>query len=96
MQAWARILTAAAAVSALRAFLNRGGTLFANNGLGLKTFDAAARRELKRILPDAQLAPIPQDLAVRREANFRAKLLLFFSPSPPKPTARTRCFVSRV
>lgn len=49
----------AAAVSALRAFLNRGGTLFINNGLGLKTFDAAARREVKRILPDAELAPIP-------------------------------------
>jgi hypothetical protein len=48
-----------AAVSALRAHLSRGGTLLVNNGLGLKTFDAAVRRELKRVLPDSELAPVP-------------------------------------
>ena len=48
----------AAAVSALRGFLNRGGTLLVNNGLGLRTFDLAARRELKRLLPDSELQPI--------------------------------------
>jgi hypothetical protein len=49
----------AAAIAALRQFLNRGGTLFINNGLGLRTFDLAAKRELKRILPEAELKMIP-------------------------------------
>jgi hypothetical protein len=49
----------AAAVSAIRAHLNRGGTLLVNNGLGLQTFDAAVRRELQRILPESNLAPLP-------------------------------------
>ena len=49
------------AITALRAFIDRGGTLFVNNGLGLATFDAAARRELARLLPDRELAPIPPD-----------------------------------
>ncbi|MEI7729450.1 MAG: DUF4159 domain-containing protein [Verrucomicrobiota bacterium] len=48
-----------AAVSSIRQFLNRGGTLFVNNGLGLRTFDIAAKRELRRILPDAELKVIP-------------------------------------
>ncbi len=47
-----------AAVSALRAHLNRGGTLLINNGLGLKTFDTAVRRELKRVLPESELTPL--------------------------------------
>ncbi len=48
-----------AAVAALRRFLASGGTLLINNGLGLKTFDAAVRRELKKLLPDAPLSPLP-------------------------------------
>jgi hypothetical protein len=47
------------AITALRGFLQRGGTLLINNGLGLSTFDQAARRELGRILPGAKLEPIP-------------------------------------
>jgi hypothetical protein len=46
-------------VSALRGFLQRGGTLLINNGLGLATFDHAVRRELDRILPGSKLEPIP-------------------------------------
>ncbi len=49
----------AAALAALRAHLNRGGTLLVNNGLGMQTFDAAARRELKRLLPESDLTPLP-------------------------------------
>ena len=49
----------AEAVNALKTFLKGNGTLFINNGLGLKTFDAAVRRELKKILPEAQLQPVP-------------------------------------
>lgn len=47
------------AVAALKKFLNGAGTLVINNGLGMKTFDTAVRRELKKILPDAELQPIP-------------------------------------
>jgi len=47
------------AVTALRGFLQRNGTLLINNGLGLSTFDTAVRRELARVLPDAKLEPIP-------------------------------------
>jgi hypothetical protein len=44
---------------ALRAFLQRGGTLLINNGLGLATFDHAVRREIDHVLPGAKLEPIP-------------------------------------
>jgi hypothetical protein len=49
-----------AAVGALKRFLGGGGTLLINNGLGLRTFDRAVRRELRKVLPDsADLRPIP-------------------------------------
>ncbi len=47
------------AVAALRAFLAGGGTLLVNNGLGLQTFDRAARREIRKILPESELTPVP-------------------------------------
>ena len=49
----------ARALSALKDFLGHNGTLFINNGLGLRTFDTAARRELKKLLPSAQLTQVP-------------------------------------
>ncbi|MBN8527529.1 MAG: DUF4159 domain-containing protein [Planctomycetes bacterium] len=49
------------AIANLRRFLDAGGTLVVNNGLGLATFDAAARRELARLLPGQALKPIPAD-----------------------------------
>ena len=48
----------------LRRFLDAGGTLLVNNALGLKTFDAAVRRELKAVVPEAELARIPADHAL--------------------------------
>jgi hypothetical protein len=48
----------ATALSALKRFLDSGGTLLINNGLGLQTFDTAVRRELKALLPGATLAPL--------------------------------------
>lgn len=51
----------APAVAALKRFLNGGGTLLINNGLGLKTFELAVRRELKKLLPEAALQPLPLD-----------------------------------
>jgi hypothetical protein len=46
------------AVTALRRYLDYGGVLLINNGMGLSTFDRAVRRELAKILPDAKLEPI--------------------------------------
>ena len=43
----------------MKRFLDAGGTLLINNGLGLRTFDTAVRRELKKVLPAASLAPLP-------------------------------------
>lgn len=48
-------------VAALRAFLGRGGTLLVDNAQGLKAFDQAARRELKKVLPQTDMRAIPLD-----------------------------------
>lgn len=48
-----------AANSAIKRFLEGSGTLLINNGLGLGTFDAAVRVELKKILPEGVLEPVP-------------------------------------
>ncbi len=48
-----------AGISALRRFLDGAGTLVLDNGLGLPSFDAVARREIKRLLPNAELARVP-------------------------------------
>jgi len=47
------------AAAALRNFLNSAGSLVINNGLGMQTFDRAVKRELKKVLPGAALAPVP-------------------------------------
>ena len=49
----------AAAVVAVQRFLDAGGTLLINNSLGLHTFDAAVRRELKKVLPENEFTPLP-------------------------------------
>ncbi|MCP4613389.1 MAG: DUF4159 domain-containing protein [Planctomycetes bacterium] len=46
------------AVGALKRYLNFGGVLLINNGMGLGTFDKAVRRELSKILPEASLEPV--------------------------------------
>lgn len=46
-------------IGVLQRYLNDEGVLLINNGLGLGTFDAAVRRELKNILPNMTLQPIP-------------------------------------
>lgn len=45
----------------LRGFLDAGGLLVVNNGLGLATFQRAFERELGELLPGARLAPLPAD-----------------------------------
>ena len=49
---------------ALRHFVDSGGTLLINNGLGLKTFDLAVRRELAKVFPEVKLQAIPPDHAL--------------------------------
>lgn len=46
------------AVAALQQFLHREGVLLISNGMGLKTFDQAVRRELGKILPGGELQVI--------------------------------------
>lgn len=48
-------------VDALKQFLSRGGTLLIDNAQGLKAFDLAARRELKKVLPNADFKAIEGD-----------------------------------
>lgn len=43
----------------LRAYLTRGGTIVASAAAGLKPFDAAFRRELKRVFPGNDLIKLP-------------------------------------
>ena len=63
-----------AAQQALRAFLERGGTLVVNNGLGMSTFDTAVRREIGRLLPGRQLTAIPSDQALFRSVRATGKV----------------------
>jgi len=80
----------AAEVRALREFLDGSGTLLVNNGLGLKTFDRAVRRELSKVLPAASLQPVPEGHPVFRsvftmtEARY-APAVLRLQPGLAKP-----------
>ena len=47
------------AILSLQHFLRSAGTLFINNGMGMSHFDAALRREMKKILPHSKLEKIP-------------------------------------
>lgn len=46
-------------VAGLRTYLERGGALVATSAAGLKPFDVAFRRELRKALPDADLIKLP-------------------------------------
>ncbi|MGD0092807.1 MAG: DUF4159 domain-containing protein, partial [Planctomycetota bacterium] len=48
------MVLSSAAVETLRSFLGRGGTLFIDNSEGLKTFDIAVRREMRKVTPAVQ------------------------------------------
>jgi hypothetical protein len=75
------------AVTALRGFLQRNGTLFINNGLGLSTFDRAVRRELVRVLPGSKLEPIPlshsifSDVVPVQTADYTPAVAMRYGPS---------------
>jgi len=53
-------------VAALRDYLRSGGVLVADAAAGRKAFDAAFRREIKRVLPNLPLAVLPPDSAIYR------------------------------
>jgi len=46
-------------IEELRRFLNKGGILVASAAAGLKPFDTAFRREIKRVLPQSDLIKLP-------------------------------------
>ena len=46
-------------IAGLRQYLERGGTLVATAASGLKPFDLAFRREIKKVLPDAEFIKLP-------------------------------------
>jgi len=48
-------------INALQQYLNSGGVLLINNGLGMGTFHAAVRRELNKLLPGMTLESIAAD-----------------------------------
>ncbi len=48
----------------LAEYINRGGTIIASAAAGLKPFDIAFRRELKRAFPNHELVPIPPSHAL--------------------------------
>lgn len=48
----------------LARYLQRGGLLLASSGGGLKPFDKAFRRELKKVLPQAELIKLPPSHAL--------------------------------
>lgn len=46
-------------IDGLRQYLERGGTLVSTAAAGLKPFDVAFKRELKKVYPDAELIKLP-------------------------------------
>jgi hypothetical protein len=50
-----------AQVSRLRTFLSGGGVLVVDSAAGNKAFDVAFRREIKRVLPQEEIKPLPPD-----------------------------------
>lgn len=46
-------------IESLRGFLGRGGTILIDNAQGLKAFDQAVRRELKKVFPSSGLQLLP-------------------------------------
>ncbi len=61
-----------AEVARLRTYLAGGGVLVADAAAGRKAFDVAFRREMKRVLPEAELKPIALDSPLY-EAPFRIR-----------------------
>ena len=53
-----------AQVSRLRSYLTSGGVLLADAAAGRKAFDVAFNREIKRVLPKAELKPIATDAPI--------------------------------
>ncbi|KPK85536.1 MAG: hypothetical protein AMJ81_03435 [Phycisphaerae bacterium SM23_33] len=61
-----------AEVARLRTYLSSGGVLVADAAAGRRAFDAAFRREIKRVLPEAELKPIALDSPLF-EAPFKVR-----------------------
>jgi hypothetical protein len=67
-------------VRTLRSYLRGGGLLVADSCSGRKSFDAAFRREMKRVFPDAGLEPLPSDSPVYSAAGGEPVREVAYSP----------------
>jgi hypothetical protein len=56
-------------IGGLRTYLSSGGVLIADSAAGNKAFDVAFRREIKRVLPKAELKTLPLDSPVYQMPN---------------------------
>ncbi|MHC4915010.1 MAG: DUF4159 domain-containing protein [Planctomycetota bacterium] len=61
----------------LRGYLRGGGLLVADSSCGRKAFDAAFRREMKKVLPGAKFEPLPADSPVYSAAGEPMKEVLY-------------------
>ncbi|MCD6303532.1 MAG: DUF4159 domain-containing protein [Planctomycetes bacterium] len=60
-----------AQVARLRTYLKSGGVLIADAAAGRKAFDVAFRREIKRVLPEAELKPLDSRTAPVFQMPFK-------------------------
>jgi hypothetical protein len=64
----------------LSGYLRGGGLLVADAGCGRKAFDAAFRREMKKVLPGAKFEPLPADSPVYSAAGGGPMKKALYSP----------------
>jgi hypothetical protein len=67
-------------IRTLRGYLRGGGLLVADSCCGRKAFDAAFRREMKRVFPRAKFEPLPADSPVYSAAGGEPIKTVTYSP----------------
>jgi hypothetical protein len=82
-----------AEVRTLRGYLRGGGLLVADSCSGRKAFDAAFRREMKKVLPGSKLEQLPADSPVYSAAGAGAIKSVTYSPMvrKNKPGLKAPC-----
>ena len=80
-------------VETLRGYLKGGGLLVADACCGRKLFDAAFRREMKRVFPDAKLEELPKDSPIYSAGGGEPIARVAYSPmlAKNKPDLTAPC-----
>ena len=80
-------------VETLRGYLKGGGLLVADACCGRKLFDAAFRREMKRVFPDARLEELPKDSPIYSAGGGEPIAKVAYSPmlAKNKPDLTAPC-----